>query len=278
MEFEEWKTCTAPRIQGSWNLHTMLPSNMDFFLLLSSICGVVGFAGQANYAASNTYMDALARYRSENSQKAISLDLGWMESIGTLHESEFLRQQLETAGHAVPIPQSYFLAILDKYCDPDLQVGTNVHVAFGLRMPSDLRAQNKEALPWMARNTFNHLDQHDSQDASLVEVQTSITDYHALFQAAETQSDAVQIVQHGLVKKISLAISKPMENIDTSRPLYEYGVDSLLALELRNWFLRELKADIAVFDIIGSTDFASLCDLAVTRSLYKLSSWADEIE
>lgn len=64
----------------------------------------------------------------------------------------------------------------------------------------------------------------------------------------------------------------PTENIDTSKPLYEYGVDSLLALELRNWFSMELRADVAVFDIMGSANFEALCTLVMQRSALKLNS------
>jgi hypothetical protein len=61
---------------------------MDFFILLSSITGIVGTGGQANYAAANTYMDALALSRLESGEKAVSLDLGWIESAGNVAENK----------------------------------------------------------------------------------------------------------------------------------------------------------------------------------------------
>ena len=76
----------APKVQGSWNLHDLLPRGMDFFICLSSVSGVVGGGGQANYAAANTYMDALVRYRTMRGEKATAIDLGWMESEGVAAE------------------------------------------------------------------------------------------------------------------------------------------------------------------------------------------------
>lgn len=76
MTFDDWKLSVEPKVHGSWNLHTLLPQGMDFFICLSSISGIVGSGGQANYAAANTYMDAFVRYRIMRGEKATSLDLG----------------------------------------------------------------------------------------------------------------------------------------------------------------------------------------------------------
>ena len=60
MTFEDWKASVDPKVRGSWNLHTNLPKGMDFFILLSSLCGIVGKETTANYDAGNSCMDALA--------------------------------------------------------------------------------------------------------------------------------------------------------------------------------------------------------------------------
>lgn len=217
-------------------------------------------------------MDALARYCLSQGQKAVSLDLGWMESAGAVHESEFLRRNVQAGGNTIPASEAYFLAMLDKYCDPTLNLGSNVQEAFGLQTPAGRRAMNAEILQWMTRNTFNHLDQHRPGEGRTAGVGASI-DYASLFQTMSSPSEAVQVVIEGLVKKLSLALLMPVENIDTSKPLYEYGVDSLLAVELRNWFSRELSADVAVFDITSSANFETLSIFAVQRSLFKQTNW-----
>ena len=80
MSYHEWGSALRPKIQGSWNLHALLPKKMDFFVLLSSVSGIIGQRGQANYAAGNTYIDALAYHRIFHGEKAVSLDLGAMVS------------------------------------------------------------------------------------------------------------------------------------------------------------------------------------------------------
>lgn len=74
--------------QGSWNLHEVLPRDLDFFVFLSSLAGVIGSISQANYAAGNTYQDALAHYRQSQGLAARSIDLGLMKGIGYVEEHE----------------------------------------------------------------------------------------------------------------------------------------------------------------------------------------------
>ncbi|TGJ78460.1 hypothetical protein E0Z10_g10307, partial [Xylaria hypoxylon] len=98
MSHEDWEESTNPKTRGSWNLHTVLPKGFDFFVLLSSIAGIVGSAGQANYAAGNTYIDALAHYRNALGERAVALDLGAILDHGVLAANEALRHRVLSAG------------------------------------------------------------------------------------------------------------------------------------------------------------------------------------
>ncbi|KAH9222301.1 hypothetical protein DL95DRAFT_508189 [Leptodontidium sp. 2 PMI_412] len=63
MSYDDWVAAIDPKIAGSWNLHKLLPDNLEFFIMLSSTSGIVGNPGQANYAAGNTFQNGLAHYR-----------------------------------------------------------------------------------------------------------------------------------------------------------------------------------------------------------------------
>ena len=54
--------------------------------------------------------------------------------------------------------------------------------------------------------------------------------------------------------------------------MHQYGVDSLVALELRNWFAKKLNADVAVFDILGESTFAGVSVMAARRNSFKQAS------
>ncbi|MCJ1398963.1 hypothetical protein MMC11_002164 [Xylographa trunciseda] len=227
---------------------------MDFFLCLSSIAGVVGSGGQANYAAGNTFMDAFAHYCVSHGEKATSLDLGWMESEGVVAESSFLSTSMAAGGSFMPISQAEFFALLDHYCNPDSDTtsASATQATIGLEIPATMHAKNLKEPHWMQRRTFRHLHHMGLGMQSTSTSEQSI-DYAASLRDAATLEDAGRIVTECLVQKLIKSLSIPREDLDTTKPLHKYGVDSLLAVELRNYFAKELSADVAIFDIMGGT-------------------------
>ena len=81
MTSEKLAKVLKPKISGAWNLHrASAEDSLDFFVLFSSIAGVMGSPGQSNYAAANGFMDALAQFRIEKGLKATSIAWGpWAE-------------------------------------------------------------------------------------------------------------------------------------------------------------------------------------------------------
>ena len=78
MSIDEWREPIRPKVQGSLNLHEALPSGLDFFVLLSSAAAIFGNGGQANYAAANTFQDAIAGYRTACGEHGVSLNIGYV--------------------------------------------------------------------------------------------------------------------------------------------------------------------------------------------------------
>lgn len=119
MSYKDWRASTNPKTRGSWNLHTLLPDGPDFFVLLSSIAGFIGSAGQANYAAGNTYMDVLAHYRRARGESAVALDLGVIVDHGVLATNTELQDRILAGGLLAGISTEELLSLLDCYCDPE---------------------------------------------------------------------------------------------------------------------------------------------------------------
>lgn len=256
MSWNDWEDCVSVKVAGSWNLHCLLPSNLDFFLFFSSVSGITGLAAQTNYAAGNTYIDALAEYRIRHGQRATTLNLGWMESEGVVAGNRFLEHRLKVIGYFIPISTEQFHSVLDYHCgmtlngdDRDLGVQSII----GLETPSRMRMKRLELPDWMNRPSFCQMSNEDALEHSTSTENSQ--NYSHLLQNATSIDECGSIVMDGLKQKISTAMSIPAKDIDTSQPLYEYGVDSLLAIEIRNWAMKECGADVAVFDIVGGESF-----------------------
>ena len=112
MKLDQWKDAVWPKVQGSWNLHKLLPSGLDFFIMLSSISGIMGNRGQANYAAGNTFMDALAHHRVHSGERATSLNLGFFLSAGVVKESAALEKHYASGLPFTPVTESQLHSLL----------------------------------------------------------------------------------------------------------------------------------------------------------------------
>ncbi|ORX96602.1 hypothetical protein BCR34DRAFT_497625 [Clohesyomyces aquaticus] len=264
MTFSQWTDSLSPKVQGTWNLHRFLGTDVDFFIMLSSMAGIIGNPGQANYSAAGTYQDALSKHRRAKGMVSTTIDLGIVSDVGYIAENpeEFERlAYLENLfiserdlhlivaaamlgetqdGEAVP-------AQLVTGVGKELLIGGSV----GNAMSSDLK--------------YVHL--HDasaaggsSLDASEdEEIQTDL-------KAAETVIAASKIVEGVLAKNLGRALTMEKDDIDLERPIFAYGVDSLVAVEIRNMIFRSIKADVSVFDVMSNLSIAQLAVRIVGKS------------
>lgn len=86
MTYENWTRATSPKVQGTLNLHTHLPKTLDFFIMLSSIVCIIGNAGQANYAAGNTFEDAFSHYRHKQGLSGTAVNVGLVADSASFFE------------------------------------------------------------------------------------------------------------------------------------------------------------------------------------------------
>lgn len=282
MSAEDWNACIGPKVQGSWNLHTLLPKGLQFFILLSSVSGVFGNGGQANYAAGNVYQDALARCRVAQGEKATALDIGALLSEGFLAENDSALNRSIRTGILPPMSQAELFALLNHYCDPGLKAPFSelkCQSLTGIEIPANIQATGLETPYWIDQPLFRHLHQISPSIGPSPSSGTTVNQRHyfeSSFAAVGSLTEAETIVSEALCQKLSKILGVPVERIDSNRSMGSYGVDSLVAVELRNWFAREVSAEVAIFEILGEPSIASLAAAVVRRSQYRLPRWAGQ--
>ncbi|MFJ3934705.1 type I polyketide synthase, partial [Streptomyces sp. NPDC090029] len=206
----------APKADAAWHLHE-LTKDLDAFVLFSSAAGVLGSAGQANYAAANAFLDTLAELRRAQGQPAVSMAWGLWDladgMAGELEESD--RRRLARTG-VLPIGAEQGLAMFDAALGSDdaLVVPLLVNKA---AMPSDdttpsvlhgfLTAVAPSAAPSSLRDRIGSLS-GDKRRAALL--------------------DAVLDEVAAILGHASAAA------LDPGRSLTDLGFDSLTAVELRS--------------------------------------------
>ena len=274
MEFDAWQAGVECKTVGSWNLHTILPHSMDFFIFLSSASGLVGLRGQTNYAAGNTYEDALARYRVARGEKAVSLDLGAMIDDGLLAETPELLNRVLAYGALNPVSRRQFHGILDYFCNPSLPLlsAEECQAVIGLGAGG---GPGLDGVDLSRQPMLLHLLQIGKGDSVFGPGnQEDSFNFRELLSESTSWIEAGNLVMQALIEKLSKSLSTmQISDVDVYKPLHAYGVDSLLAVELRNWIAKEFQADVAVFETLGGSTISSLGMLVAGRSALKHESW-----
>ncbi|KAI1653021.1 hypothetical protein F4813DRAFT_400491 [Daldinia decipiens] len=266
MTFAQWDLTIKSKVQSALSLHELLPKNLDFFILLSSLNGVCGALAQSNYAGGCSFQDALARYRVAHGQKGVSIDIGWMRNIGIVAETEAYQRQRKSWDDMQKIDDKELLALLSVLCDPSEPVPspTGSQVIFGLRTPADFLVKGQTPPSLLTRPLFSPFS-HVVGEAKSASKDAGV-DSAALFRSTADASERIQIVISALTQKLARSMAISADDVELNKPLSSYGVDSLMAVELRNWIGRDFQASVAVFDIMGNVPVSAIGDLVVAKS------------
>ncbi|KAH0437622.1 hypothetical protein CcaCcLH18_03742 [Colletotrichum camelliae] len=146
MTLDEWTQAASPKVEGTWNLHNATEGiDLDFFVLFSSISGVIGQPGQANYAAGNTFLDAFSRYRSSKGLPVVSIDVGAVDDIGVISNNENLRRAMLATGTYM-IKETELLEAVGAAMIMCRSASVNRNFVLGLASTIPLNSPNNRAL------------------------------------------------------------------------------------------------------------------------------------
>ncbi len=279
MTFQQWSNGVRPKINSSSNLHKHLP-DMSFYIMLSSVAGVAGHMSQANYAAGNTFQDALARHRTALGKPAVTIDLGAVRSVGYVAQREAsgderLRARVENVGFGSVDIQAVLGLIEAGIRDPlrtsladsQIIVGPNFHAfASESAMKHDRRF-----------GTLRIASQRGLTTSTAQDTKSITASFVKAFSSAPSIEAASKLLVDALGAKLSDIFNIPVSDIDPELPLSRYGVDSLVGVELRNWVSSTCKAKVSVFEILQAASLNEFTALVASKSEY-LASEAKEKE
>ncbi|KAE8554287.1 hypothetical protein TMatcc_006203 [Talaromyces marneffei ATCC 18224] len=262
MSYQQWIESTRPKVQGTWNLHQFLPNDMDFFITLSSFAGVFGNQGQGNYAAAGAYEDALAYYRRSQGLKAVTIDLGVMRDSGVLAEQGTTANLKDFEPFA--ISDVTFHAMIKKVIVDEVSgLSTPAQIITGMPTGKTVQAAGISRPYFFDDARFSTLslagEQGEEGAGGEVSIETQIS-------GLASHEEAVPLVQEALINRVAKFLQTSPSEIDASKPLYHYGVDSLAAVEMRNWVFREIKSDISLLEVMSASPISKLSQDIAFRS------------
>ncbi len=225
---QNWKRFVkvmAPKVAGTWNLHQVSRhSELDFFVTFSSIASVLGSPGQSNYAAANAFMDALAHHRNEKNLTSLSINWGPWAEIGMAAEMDEQDKTRHAATGLGAISPEKGLHALEKLITGNApQVGV-----FPIHWPVFLKQFPEGEVPALLKYFESKHTIAAEQGATL---QSEVLN---ILKTASPKDRLDILVQHLREQAIRILGLEPDFPLDTKKPLNEMGLDSLMAIEMKN--------------------------------------------
>ena len=289
MSFEQLTDVLGPKVDGSIHLDRIFwDTDLDFFIMISSINCVIGNLGQANYAAANTFMCSLAAQRRKRGFRAATVNAGAIIGAGYMErESRRALDQIVQRLHMMHLSEEDWCQAICEAIDASrLDSPHGPELTTGL---SDVPFDIPNAPNWYSNPKFSSFVVHQKapiKDNNEIKVATPTQE---LLRACQSQQDLQQIIKrksshsagrkndhHGWTQSTNekyaidafaiqlrniLHVTMSDDDLMSSRS-NEIGLDSLVSVDIRSWLLKVLQVNIPILKIMGDSTIESLVQYA----------------
>lgn len=259
-----------PKVQGSIVLDSLFRDNkdLDFFVFFSSLVGVLGNAGQANYSAANLFMTSLAEQRRRRGLAASVMHIGPILGVGYVSQNSQASKAIFSRASGLQ-----FVSELDLHQHFAEAVvagrpgsGGPLEIATGLmRVPASPEKKpfwfsNPIATHFIMNNTGGAADSSSKTSESKASVKALLLQAKTPGQVTDVLRDAFRQVICALFHLGAADMDDDAKFMNSS--LDEMGLDSLLAVEIRTWWMKTVQVNISVMKILSGLTIGELVALA----------------
>lgn len=249
---ERFEKVMAPKMGGAWNLHIFtLNRPLDFFVLFSSAASLLGPAGQGNYSAANAFLDGLAYYRRSLGLSALSVNWGRWSDVGLAARPDRNRR-LELRGIRSFTPEEGLQALTRLMVEDCTQAGV---------MPFDFDHWSEFYPTCRDLAFYEEVKELQAKGDSVGQRAVKETELTRKMLLAINHEDRPTHIEAYLGRQLARVLAVPessLASLDTDQPLTRYGVDSLMAIELRGRIDADLGASIRVVSFLNGSSLAQI--------------------
>lgn len=239
-----------PKVIGTWLLHSLLQgAPLEFFVAFSSGASLFGSAAQGNYAAASEFMDIIAAYRHAIGLPALSIDWGAISEIGfgSTTEGKRVHEYWESRGIQRINPRQV-ISILETLTTQDI---TRIGV---MKLDWNLLTQYYQQITQlplarhMAQETANNQQSSGEQVAAASSIIENLRN--------TDRSEWQQLLEQYVSRHVSTVLGLPIARLDIQQPMTSIGLDSLMAIELKNRLEHELDLRIPIVTFLQGPSIA----------------------
>ncbi|PYH90895.1 KR-domain-containing protein [Aspergillus ellipticus CBS 707.79] len=264
----DFHTVFAPKVMGTKNLDQLFHSTpLDFFIMFSSLASIVGNRGQSNYVAANLFMATVAAQRRARGLAASVFHIGMVLGVGYVSATGIYESTLRQYNY-MPISEDEFRDMFATAVVVGRAGSGHVpEVITGLSRHS-LRSEVQKPF-WFENLRFGHHTLEEggaggdgaagAVGGEMVPLRERVADAQA--RVAESGGsgsgkgvEAVEeVIEQAFCAKMERMLQAEKGSVAAvkNQPLINLGVDSLIAVEIRSWFLKELEVDVPVLKVVG---------------------------
>ncbi|GFF99742.1 nonribosomal peptide synthetase 14 [Aspergillus udagawae] len=281
MAHSDWKEGLSPKVTGTWNLHEALKgydSRLRFFVVCGSVTGVMGNAGQVNYSSANAFLTSFAQYRLRAGLPASVVNLGGVDEVGHLAiQNQKLRDRMQAAHVRLLSEQevldAFEIAMLE--CQPSITLANESSndilrvrndVIVGMSSTESLADPSVRPL-WGRDARFSVYANLDINKRPISKNMDAVQRLQQQLVAIKKNPDLVK--DPTLHKSIVTEIVKLLQEYSIFARGQEYAqvaalpIDSLMAVEFRNWSRRYLDINLPLTAIAKAGTVQGLGELVV---------------
>jgi hybrid polyketide synthase/nonribosomal peptide synthetase ACE1 len=253
LEFASQERTMPPKVEGSLYLDEIFyDTPLDFFVLFTSLAHIGGNTGQSTYVMANLFMNALAAQRRDIRGVAGSdMAIGSVTGMGFFERSSLDKDHFSRLGYRnmseQDLHQQFAEAILAG------RPGSNVisEVVAGLQ-PYHNTPNIQAQLRMDPRFRHFLLEDREAGSAGQSGGTGKMVKPRTRLATVKTRAEAVAVVQETFIDRLKrILLMSSTDIIDPMSSLVELGADSIMAVDVRAWFLKELDVDVPVLKILG---------------------------
>ncbi|ORY67416.1 uncharacterized protein BCR38DRAFT_510284 [Pseudomassariella vexata] len=262
--YDDFNGTLRPKVEGTRFLNEIFNKpTLDFFIVFSSLAYSTGNIGQSSYAAANAYMVSIVEGRRKRGLVGSAMNLAGIYGIGYITRTDRnIVERLQKLGYSSISEWDYLQFFAEAVLAGQPDSLHTFEVSSSLK-PSDPEADSPPA--WLGVPRFSYFKRvrahvAGGEDGKMVSVRNQLKEQ-------TTKEGVYKVLLAGLTANLYKQLGmRPEDNgIAPSTSLVELGIDSLVAVDMRFWFTRELDLDVPVLKLLGGATLDDMVEDTIGR-------------